>query len=208
MKQQLHSIIKISVLAWLLPTTAVAQDVTNKILNQLAHEESIKIDDVTPENKQQVILGIKNFLKEKHARGSMDDAMKLLVTLKDDETIQKLVNQYHSDFSKGGDILYFSANSEIIPFVASDLSLPKDAGRKLVGDIYVPPTRVWAAQLILRCIANSPDFPAQIQSWARSSSGFENDDWSRVQQWWIHNKDAVLAKRYQDATWLPPIAAK
>jgi hypothetical protein len=94
------------------------------------------------------------------------------------------------------------ANAEIIQFVAPDLSLPEGFGMQEYGDVIILPTRDRAARLILFCIVESPEFPAKTQGWVRSLDG--RDEWTAANQWWIHNKEAVLAKRYQDATWLPP----
>lgn len=202
--QQLQIINKVIALTCLLSGIAFAQDASKKILDRVAGGEHIKTEEVAPEDRPQVISGIKTFLKERRDYGVRLEAIELLVRLKDDETIRDLVNKYHSDPSKEEGFLRLGANSEIIPFVAPDLSLPKDAGKQFFGDVGVPATRDWAASLILWCIVNSPEFPAKTQAWAHTDG---RDDWSKANQWWTHNKDAVLAKRYQDATWLPPATA-
>ena len=201
---QLHqSIIKIYVLISCLTGVATAQDFTKEILDRLAQGETIRVEDVTPTDRPQVILAIKNFLKNNHEVGSQQDAVRVLVALRDDDTIRDLIGQYHSDYSKGRVALELSANSEIIPFVAVDLSLPKETGRKAVGDVYIPPTRVWAAHLIFSCIVKSPEFPTKTRAWAGSFSGTEDEFWSAAKDWWTHNQDAIKAKHYSDATWLP-----
>ncbi len=204
MQRQRHHILGILSLTLLAPCLGHAQDSPDTIAVRLSRGQQVFPTEVSPEERPGVILAIKKFLKENPPNQYRNREIEMLVALRDDDTIRDLVNQYHqSPFSQEPFALLSATNSEIIQYVAPDLSLPKDAGYLSKGDVVVPTPRMWAASLILRCIAKSPEFPAKTRAWAHGTH-VKEDDWSVAEQWWTHNKDAVMAKHYSEATWLPP----
>jgi hypothetical protein len=56
-----------------------------------------------------------------------------------------------------------------------------------------------------------PSFPAETRQWARkemalaqmNEGGANSEANQLMRQWWEHNKDAVLSRQYDKATWLP-----
>ncbi len=204
---------------FLLPSLSHAQDSSNTVVARLSRGQQVHLTEVSVEDRPRAILAIKKFLKDNPTCQNRFWEIEMLVALGDDETIRDLVNKYNHSFdspesdalspesdalSPESDALSYGANPEIIPFLAPDLSLPKDAGFRSLGDVGVLTPRLWSVSTILLCIAKSSEFPAKTQAWARSRHGNWDNTWSAVDQWWTHNKDAVLAKRYSEATWLPP----
>jgi hypothetical protein len=205
MQRQRHHLLGILSLTLLAPCLGHAQDSIDTIVSRLYKGDHVSLTDISPEERPQVILAIKKFLKENPTDHYPYPLIEMLVMLRDDETIRDLVNQYNqSPFSREPMALGNAANSEIIQYVASDLSFRKWTAPQAEGDVAVDPPRIWAARLILLCIAKSPEFPAKTQAWAHGMHGKDDDWWLAAEQWWTHNKDAVMAKHYSEATWLPP----
>jgi hypothetical protein len=160
---------------------------------------------VTPDYKPTVVSYLK--LKINDPRFQFD-AEKALIGLNDDETIISVVDRLNKGTLE--DIFLLSSNinaqgiKHLIPVIYEGSDLRKDVG---YGRIQSP--RRQAIALFLGPLAGVNGFSLSTSRW---SSGFLNqmqntgDDphifWI-FQQWWEHNKGAVLAGKYSEATWLP-----
>lgn len=80
-----------------------------------------------------------------------------------------------------------------------------------LGDVNFPSVKHFATQIALKSLASSKILPKQTLRFFNHLSesnyqrpGYFNDEFAQIiVDWWSHNKDSLMARRYGDATWLP-----
>jgi len=142
---------------------------------------------------------------------SNDPSMKEIVPTKealfwlgDTATIEEKIKAYHKT-DGAQDII---GPPDILPYLVADLTSAPFENHNPLG--YSPMDK--SLVCCLQTIAQWPAFPAETRKWAqglRANFGVRGigptaPENSLVREWWEHNKSAVLARNYADATWLPP----
>jgi hypothetical protein len=167
-----------------------------------------KIDWVTPEYRPVVI----DYLKKKsEAPEYLDRARRVLIALGDDETILAVASEFAQDRLNDKSILWQNLNGSSIKYMIPIIYDGSEA-RKNIGSgdiIKIQSPRREGITYALTIISASGLFNPNTYSWA---AGMEyeiqdTDDDPHImwlfQQWWEHNKNAIMAKKYSEATWLP-----
>jgi hypothetical protein len=139
-----------------------------------------------------------------------------LLALKDEEGIAILAQAYNSgvwpavvaeaDFKMAAG----NGDASILPYLIHNIynGATQDRGG---GDSYRPSVRDAALMIAADSIAKSPLFPPATRDWASlHARDVKKIPWVRFEEslaqfkaWWEHNREAVLAKDYANATWLP-----
>ena len=128
----------------------------------------------------------------------------------DTKSIQRLIDKYHS-----GDPGHISAtiksfgNEEVIPRLAGDI----DDGKTKIPALTNPNGDIkhTSTFIVLRLIGDSTAFPDETKAWAKNlrylAARYLDFVFPQVvnqfDEWWDHNRNAVVAKQYDQATWLP-----
>ena len=60
-----------------------------------------------------------------------------------------------------------------------------------------------ALHFALQIIKRSTRFPPAARAWVSALHSMPVDPDAQFKDWWEHNKEAVLAKQYEKATWIP-----
>jgi len=180
--------------------------IRQKITSPAQHERDLSW--ISPELRPQIIARLKQRLEDPLRRDTAEDG---LLTLNDEETIERLVKQYRE-----GDHLALSR---------LQLSGREGTVSKLIEDVingpgpwlFDGPDVVGATQqeistgILLTSIRRSDAFPKETILWARNArdmltSGLpvlQGKVFKQTQEWWSHNREAILAHKYENATWLP-----
>ena len=166
---------------------------------------------ITPDMRPTVIARVKLMMQGSPAQGApdSDSVVRTLLALNDDETVQKLVNEYHAGNTLAEGTLEDYGREGALKYVAEDMftgSLKWGGG----GDVIIEPVRIRAATMVANEIANSPSFPQATRDWAiemRYAVGHSlnpgSSECEAMKEWWKHNKAAVMSQQYAQATWLP-----
>ncbi len=123
------------------------------------------------------------------------------------ETILGLIEDMKTPLKDTDGLMY--ANEEIIPYLMPLVYSGSTESPNLPGvDVFKNPVRLSAIQRVLGKIQKCNDFPEKSRKWASelgsNGENYKDEAWvSLITGWWEHNKDAILEKRYKDATWLP-----
>ena len=124
------------------------------------------------------------------------------------DTILELIEDIKDPRNNDLDSLIY-LNQEIIPYMMPMVYTGSTASPNLPGDdVLKYPVRSYAIRMVLGTIIKCEAFPQKTRKWAESLSrngvDYKDEEWvALVTSWWEHNKDAILEKRYKDATWLP-----
>lgn len=173
------------------------------------------IEWVTPENREAVVRRIKLFRSMPSFSSRVKGCGVALVKLGDEETIVQAVKDFHDDTAGlnrwGGDAL-FHGTVEALPYLINDL-YSGESKLQRTGDVVAPSQRQGITSRILGIIGRSKDLPPETREWSRSFNRInwvdveKSEDMARtVEAWWEHNGNAIKAKKYADAKWLPPQA--
>lgn len=163
---------------------------------------------VTPELRAEIIQRLKLHLQDPLRRGDAEDG---LLTLGDEETIERLIRQYHEWDDRAGSSLEESAREGVVSKLIDDVS-DKTRPETIKGSDVIPASRqMLSTTIILASIKRSPVFPERTRLWASHAKdmlqvGFppaQEKVYSQTQEWWSKNKEAVLARRYENASWVP-----
>ncbi|HWB60701.1 MAG TPA: hypothetical protein VG733_14495 [Chthoniobacteraceae bacterium] len=139
-------------------------------------------------------------------------ASQLLLILNDEESMGRMIDMYHAGtLPFAFENLRTNGREAIIPWLIPDIY--KDHG----GMVEIPgyaslEAKEAAACLVLSSIQNSQNLPAGSRSWAKelnlnygSREIDENQEIVLIKEWWAHNKEAITARQYDKATWIPKL---
>jgi hypothetical protein len=155
---------------------------------------------ITPENRGLVIQQLRA-AKKYH----------ILLFLGDEGTEQEWVSRaIHGDKDARNLVMIADRGSAIqylIPETYSTAPAAPTPAPEPGSDVFyfATPPREDAASLILGIIWRTSDFPEATRAWADDGRNRGPVAVSGVHEWWEHNKEAILAKRYKEATWLPKL---
>jgi hypothetical protein len=129
---------------------------------------------------------------------------RLLIALGDIETITNAVKV----LSEGSpveklripEMLASSKQPAVVAALSDNLLLDESLRPRLVGgDVRVTPKSVSAMHVINQILAESDEFPAGVNAWARSLRTFKDAKQRELlRSWWNLNRDAMLSARYMD----------
>ncbi len=163
------------------------------------------VDWVTPEYRPIAIEYLKSKAKDSQ---HLERAQRALIALDDEETLVDAIKQFKEGTTQNPSILAQNLPTnrikDLIPVVyeGSEHSIKLDIGN-------VKSSRYQAVDLILGRIVRSQLYPDSTRRWA---SAFVSNSYNfgtnphiiwLFQQWWEHNKEAVLAEKFSEATWVP-----
>ncbi len=136
---------------------------------------------------------------------SADDA---LYWLGDPTEIQKGVDEYNQ--KDGASML--TGPPDILPYLIDDVTNGNFTRHTLSKPHSLMDQSVISACWVIRHWAG---FPKETREWAGDMGskfflyyyygiGPKSKANKMMREWWFHNRDAVLARKYSEATWLPP----
>ncbi len=172
-----------------------------------------KTDWITPEYRPIVI----NYLKNK-ARDPkyFDRSLRVLVALNDEETMKDVLRQYNDGTLIDDTILMMNLDAQKIKDLVPIIYSGSDTPRKVWNSVILKSPRICGVNSILDLMRWSPQFDDKTNQWASRLRGNiinydnlhqDNLDEAHTmwlfQQWWEHNKAAMLEGRYSEAKWLP-----
>jgi hypothetical protein len=161
---------------------------------------------LTEANRPYVIERIK---AKRDAEGSNPETTRnILLALNDPEVVAEECKRYH--LHQANDLETYGREAAITAlapdlFVDPKVLYTKENSAYHESDF---PLQNMTTRKILQCIRNTPSFPKATRDWANIMDWQSADlKFPRVirltQQWWEHNKEAMIAKRYAEATWVP-----
>lgn len=175
---------------------------------------------ITPELLPKAIQRLKQMREEAIPPGAKDERLaqnfdEALVALDDRETILRLIRDYHEDQGWGETVLEFNGRAAALSCLSEDLYTGAIERRKGNSGLSI---RDNSANMMFCMIWQNQAFPILSRKWARSIYGYSSLEYERpgydpakilpvvhaMQQWWEHNKEAIEAKDYEKATWIPP----
>lgn len=172
----------------------------------------ININKLSPEAREDVLRRIRALLDSRDW-DTRDKAAQTLLSINDDQTIRRIIRSYRGNTLPGAPVnaQYIAdyGREAVIPYLIPDIY--NDHGKTLFRAISSERLGPVSTELILGCIMNSKGFPVQTKAWAHdlnvdrgwSLETVNAEIVSEIKQWWEHNKDAINAKQYDKATWLP-----
>ena len=108
---------------------------------------------------------------------------------------------------------HVTVNRKALPYLFDALPAASMKSPPVTGDVILHPPRIQIALVILRVIERNHRFPEATQAWMESAkSGIlfstmgkpeDLEKFTLLQQWWNHNRSAILQDRVEQATWLP-----
>jgi len=163
------------------------------------------VDWVTPEYRPVVIEYLKNKARDPQY---LERAQRALIALDDEDTVVDAIKHFSNDTLNPVGILAQNLRGNrikyLIPVIYEGSEISRDAG------LGRPKTsRYYAIDMSLHLISGSGLFSDSVAQWA---SGFCSNSYNfgadphimwLFQQWWEHNKDAILAEKFSEATWIP-----
>ena len=175
------------------------------INNSVVHNDSDYLwmtEDVRKEVIKRLLL-----LIESGDANQAQIAEEKLVKIGHKETIEKLTNDLYNSHKKN--TLEYGATVESIPYLMKGVYQGSALPVERVSDTAMPSVRNRFAYAVLYAISHSASLPWESRQWAdkmvRCIIGNSEDE-SRIdllKLWWEKNQDAILEKRFEDATWLP-----
>jgi len=168
------------------------------------------VDWVTPEYRPTIIDYLKAKAKDPQY---LERAQRALIALDDEETVVDAIKQFSDGTTQNPSVLAqnFTTNRIkdfiLVVYDGSENPIKLDIGN-------VKSSRYQAIDLILGRIVSSQLFPDATGRWASGFRGHNYNNGSNphsvwlFQQWWEHNKNAVIAGKYSEATWLPMFKGK
>ncbi|MEY2584388.1 MAG: hypothetical protein QOD80_414 [Verrucomicrobiota bacterium] len=133
-----------------------------------------------------------------------DDARVPLLRMSDPETTTQCITEFRTEKSARRNAarqLGLSGNPAIIPLVAEDLFRDeKTEAEWITPELRERPLSVHAADIIRAIIGASSEFNSATKTWALSLPRATNQRdavRSEMRRWWLENRDAVGAGRYQ-----------
>jgi hypothetical protein len=129
-----------------------------------------------------------------------------LLMLGDPATVQEAVNAYRK--ADGAESLGGPPES-ILPYLIDDLTHASSEDHIPLGYSLMDKSLMCSFAVI----SSWPAFPAATRAWAADSYhkiglyyllGPNTNANRMMRKWWEHNKEAILSRQYDKATWLPP----
>jgi hypothetical protein len=202
----------------------VAFDNLDSFEQKLLHSDwgdSTKIEWILPEQRPMATQRLRAMLLVAPGEGAYSKreiVENVLLALRDDEMLRQVAVKYQEGHERAGERLALYAREDaiqyIIPKVFYDSSkayVPR--GARGADEYYMPMYE--ATYRVYRLFAKSELLPPQTRAWAAQqfkvrlvNAGWDGPDGvaiTSLRQWWGHNKAAVLSKKYDLATWLPPV---
>ena len=138
---------------------------------------------------------------------SADEA---LLRTGDEETILRLMDQYHRGEGHGESVL-MAANEKALRFLIEDVRSGSEELRRRATDSWGPSIRIASTTKFLMILKRNADLPEKTRKWADRTQtlvmgGLKPSSDIAIQavlKWWEKNEVAILEGRYADATWLP-----
>ena len=138
---------------------------------------------------------------------SADEA---LLRTGDEETILRLMDQYHRGEGHGESVL-MAANERALRFLIEDVRSGPEELRRRATDSWGPSIRIASTTKFLMILKRNADLPEKTRKWADRTQtlvmgGLKPSSDIAIQavlKWWEKNEKAILEGRYADATWLP-----
>ena len=146
---------------------------------------------------------------------TIDGASRIFIALGDETGIKLVMEAYDRSSGGGGNAIKDALNAgnlSLLPYVMEEV----DHGSKEwvpTGTDFspLPSLQFMAAEMIIEAIIRSEKFTPETRAWAeqaRRRLGWlyrEHYDliYDQLKEWWAHNKTAILAQKYDQATWLP-----
>jgi hypothetical protein len=138
---------------------------------------------------------------------SADEA---LLRMGDEETILRLMDQYHKGEGHGESVL-MAANERALRFLIEDIRSGSEEWRRRASDSWGPSIRIASTTKFLLILKRNAAFPVETRKWADRTqtmvmAGLKPSSDIGIQavlNWWEKNEKAVLEGRYAEATWLP-----
>jgi len=202
-------------LFWILSANIVWADIDiiEQKTNELTHSQGSSfhaaIATMTPEMRSAVISKLHDNLNKRRYDEIDQPSYNVLVTLNDEAAIQAMVDAYHQGSSLGESVLEWSAREGSLGILAHDVVNGATDFRS-EGDSRTLSIRDQSTLLMLNAIARSEVFSADARAWAdklAKDTFFNrvNFDYANncTKNWWSHNREAVLSRHYNEATWLP-----
>ncbi len=172
-----------------------------------------KTDWITPEYRPIVIDYLKNKARDPKY---LERSLRVLVALNDEETMKDVLRQYNDGTLIDDTILMMNLHPEQIKDLVPIIYSGSDVPRKVIDSQILKSPRIYAVYSIVDFLTWGPVFPDETMRWASGLNGnihnYENQKHDNqnephimwlFQQWWEHNKTAILEERYADATWVP-----
>jgi hypothetical protein len=133
-----------------------------------------------------------------------------LVTLGDEQTLQKLIQIYRTYNSRSAwdyipETFRFSKNPKVISYLAEDFDLNEPVtafygGKDSEETISVPPRSIYSGVISLRIIRKSDKMSAEMRDWSKQAEAFRavNPEGFRrmMRAWWQENKAAFAKGDY------------
>jgi hypothetical protein len=168
---------------------------------------------INDQNRQMVYDSLiqKMNLPEYRSQSYVQEA---LVRVGHPETIKHLISIATSD--RNNYALFNAATMDAIPYLMeaiNDKSI-ETISPPLTGDVGYSSTRDLFAITVCRAILKEPTIDPVTHAWAdrmESEIGGPPQAEQRMnllKQWWVKNQQAIIEKRYADATWLPMYKGK
>jgi hypothetical protein len=167
------------------------------------------LDQLTPELQAEIVPQVRVLLTSSNYQ-DQDTATRALLSINDPVTIQALVKRYQeNDDVYAYRYLDSSGNEAIISYLISDAAVPTTKMATSLTGMKIP-ARAASSFLILHAVERSGQFGSGTRAWAKQTlQKYLGNRWNLVdlsaeeEEWWTHNKDAILAGQYGRASWLP-----
>jgi hypothetical protein len=136
------------------------------------------------------------------------NADKALLRMGDEETIIRLMDQYHKGEGHGESLL-MAANEKALKYLIEDVRSGSEEWRRVAYDSWDLPIRYESTQTVLLIVKRNPIFPEKTRQWADRMqtlvgiNGRGQSAANTVLNWWEKNEVAILEGRYAEASWLP-----
>jgi hypothetical protein len=143
------------------------------------------------------------------------NADEALLRMGDEETILRLMDQYHKGEGHGESVL-MAANEKALKYLIEDVRSGSKEWRRRASDSWALPIRNTSAGRLLNIVEHCAAFPQDTRKWADSiettvMGGLQPSSETAlmtVLTWWEKNEKAINEGQYADATWLPAAAGK
>jgi hypothetical protein len=163
------------------------------------------VDWVTPEYRPIVIEYLKNKAEDPKY---LERAQRVLIALGDEEATTSAMKQFDEGTLAQDSVLWQNLKANNIKYWVPEIYEGSD---KLIElwPRFKQSKRRMATTYLLDTVWNSNIFPEDSMQWAgelhyniQKIPEDAHIDWL-FKQWWEHNKAAILAGRYSEATWIP-----
>ncbi len=166
---------------------------------------------MTPAEREDVLRRLR-IESDNPDANTRNQAEYVLLLQNDDETILRLLKAYHAGDRSSELGLSGAANrgtTAVLPYLIDDIYNGPTTERGKVGaDVGIYSIRDASSIMFLEDVMRATAFSPETRDWAKAAyNGFRTFSHeqvlTQVKDWWEHNKEAILSKQYDKATWLP-----